>query len=201
MQCAAMSIPQLRSAPRGRATIGFVPIESMDDASSRPPPIGCSPAKAPNPAAPVDSTAARSRSTTPSAAASETPAAAYVLSPVTGRVYFGRRSPATGRSRLRPNLGHAPPRPRQSGGGRLDAAVSFLRAFPDAGLADGGSLAEDLALELGPTLRPAGREADDRVADRDLAVVRDHVEHLDQRVGLRRRVVGAQVQLAEGHLR
>jgi hypothetical protein len=32
MQWAAMSAPQLRSAPRGRATIGFVPIESIDAA-------------------------------------------------------------------------------------------------------------------------------------------------------------------------
>ena len=49
MQCAAMSAPQFRSAPRGFATIGFVPIESIDEASSRPPPIGCRPANAPKP--------------------------------------------------------------------------------------------------------------------------------------------------------
>src|SRR6266849_1090393 len=32
MQCAAMSEPQSRSRPRGRATIGFVPIESVEAA-------------------------------------------------------------------------------------------------------------------------------------------------------------------------
>ena len=76
MQCAAMSAPQLRRAPLGRATIGFVPIESIEAASSRPSPSGWRPAKAPKPLVPVDSTAARSRSTTDSAVASETPAAA-----------------------------------------------------------------------------------------------------------------------------
>ena len=76
MQCAAMSAPQFRRAPRGLATIGLVPIESIDEASSRPPPIGYRPANAPKPVAPVDSTAARSRSTIDSAVASETPAAA-----------------------------------------------------------------------------------------------------------------------------
>src|SRR5579884_3859982 len=78
MQCAAMSAPQARSSPRGRATTGFVPIESVEAASRRPSPSGWRPAKWPKPAAPVDSTAARSRSTTESAVASETPAAAYV---------------------------------------------------------------------------------------------------------------------------
>src|ERR1700747_714537 len=81
MQCAAMSAPQLRSRPRGRATIGFVPMESVDAASSRCSSSGCRAAKAPKPSAPVDSTAARSRSTTAPAVASETPAAAYVRSP------------------------------------------------------------------------------------------------------------------------
>jgi hypothetical protein len=75
MQCAAMSIPQFRSAPRPRATIGFVPIESIEAARNRSPSSGCRPAKVPNPCAPVDSTAARRRSTTAPAAASETPAA------------------------------------------------------------------------------------------------------------------------------
>src|SRR5262252_5837082 len=78
MQCAAMSAPQLRSSPRGRATIGFVPIESVEAASSRESSSGCRAAKAPNPSAPVDSTAARSRATTAPAVASETPAASYV---------------------------------------------------------------------------------------------------------------------------
>src|ERR1700756_5639426 len=78
MQCAAMSAPQLRSKPAGRATIGFVPIESVEAASSRCSSSGCRAAKAPKPSAPVDSTAARSRSTTAPAVASETPAASYV---------------------------------------------------------------------------------------------------------------------------
>jgi hypothetical protein len=69
-----MSAPQWRSAPRGLATIGFVPIESVEAASSRSPSSGWSAANAPNPVAPVDSTAARSRSTTAPAVASETPA-------------------------------------------------------------------------------------------------------------------------------
>jgi len=71
-----MSAPQLRSAPRGLATIGFVPIESVEAARKRPSPSGCRPAKAPKPVAPVDSTAARRRSTIEPAVASETPATA-----------------------------------------------------------------------------------------------------------------------------
>src|SRR5690242_16730373 len=78
MQCAAMSAPQLRRRPRGRATIGFVPMESVEAASSRCSSSGCSAAKWPKPSAPVDPTAARRRSTTASAVASETPAASYV---------------------------------------------------------------------------------------------------------------------------
>src|SRR6188472_1011550 len=78
MQCAAISAPHARSAPRGRATIGFEPIESVEATSRRRSSNGSRPANAPKPAAPVDSTAARSRSTTPSAVASETPAPAYV---------------------------------------------------------------------------------------------------------------------------
>src|SRR4051812_5623233 len=81
MQWAARSAPQLRSAPRSRATISFVPTESVDAASSRPSSIGWRPAKAPKPVAPVDSTAARSRSTRASAVASDTPAASYVFAP------------------------------------------------------------------------------------------------------------------------
>jgi hypothetical protein len=56
--------------------MSFVPTPSVDAASSRSPSSGCSPANAPKPRAPVDSTAARSRSTTEPAVASETPAAA-----------------------------------------------------------------------------------------------------------------------------
>ena len=67
------AVAQQRRA-RARA-IGFVPIESVDAASRRRSSSGWRPAKAPKPSAPVDSTAARSRSTTASAVASETPAA------------------------------------------------------------------------------------------------------------------------------
>src|SRR5436190_14500114 len=101
MQCAAMSAPQLRSAPRARATIGFVPIESIEAARKLRSSSGYSPAKAPNPVAPVDSTAPRSRSTTPSAAASDTPAPAYVLR-LTRRVYDPFRLPEELAVELRP---------------------------------------------------------------------------------------------------
>ncbi len=58
-----------------------MPTESVEAASNRRSSSGCSPANAPNPTAPVDSTAARSRSTTASALSMETPAAAYVCFP------------------------------------------------------------------------------------------------------------------------
>ena len=90
MQCAARSAPQARSAPRSRATIELRPDESVEAASSRRSSSGWSPAKAPKPVAPVDSTAARSRSTMPSAVASETPAAAYVRSSLTASSLRGR---------------------------------------------------------------------------------------------------------------
>ena len=67
--------PACRHPPRCRARTP-VPTESVDAASSCSPSSGYSPAKAPNPVAPVDSTAARRRSTTVSAFAIETPAAA-----------------------------------------------------------------------------------------------------------------------------
>jgi hypothetical protein len=76
MQWAARSAPQSRSRPRARARISFVPTPSVDAASRRSSSSGCSPAKAPKLVAPVDSTAARRRSTTETAVASETPAAA-----------------------------------------------------------------------------------------------------------------------------
>src|SRR5262245_17534076 len=81
MQCAARSAPQLASAPRSRATISFVPTESVEAASRRRSSMGWRPAKAPKPAAPVDSTAARRRSTRAVAVSSETPAEAYVFVP------------------------------------------------------------------------------------------------------------------------
>src|SRR6185503_12022081 len=94
MECAARSAPQARSAPRSRARMSFVPTESVEAARYVSPSSGYSPANAPNPRAPVDSTAARRRSTTASAFAIETPAASYVCSPPTGRAY----SPADGRA-------------------------------------------------------------------------------------------------------
>src|SRR3954452_778677 len=85
MQCAARSIPAQRSLPARRESMSFEPTPSVDAARKRRSSSGKSPAKWPKPFAPVDSTAARSRSTTESAVAKETPAAAYVrLSPVKG---------------------------------------------------------------------------------------------------------------------
>src|SRR5829696_3505640 len=107
MQCAAMSAPHARRAPRRRATIGFVPIESVDAASRRPSSSGCKPAKAPKPRAPVDSAALRSRSTIPSAVASETPAAAYVRSSLTIALYEVDRSGEQFAVQLRAALGTA----------------------------------------------------------------------------------------------
>ena len=66
----------VRSAPRARASTSFVPTESVVAASSRVSSRGCRPANAPNPVAPVDSTAARKRSTIAPAFSSETPAPA-----------------------------------------------------------------------------------------------------------------------------
>jgi hypothetical protein len=53
-----------------------VPTPSVEAARKRPSPSGWRPANAPNPCAPVDSTAARNRSTTETAVARETPEAA-----------------------------------------------------------------------------------------------------------------------------
>ncbi len=75
MQWAAMSAPQLRRRPRARATIGFVPIESIEAARQPSLVERVEPGEGAEAVAPVDSTAARSRSTTASAVASETPAA------------------------------------------------------------------------------------------------------------------------------
>src|SRR2546421_12237169 len=79
MQWAARSIPAQRSLPVRRASISFGPTLSIDAARSRRPSSGYSPANAPKPSVPVDSAAARRRSTIDSAVASETPAASYVL--------------------------------------------------------------------------------------------------------------------------
>src|SRR5438105_2446047 len=79
MQWAARSIPPQRSFPARRCSMSFEPTPSVEAASRRRSSSGYRPAKAPNPCAPVDSTAARSRSTTASAFPSETPAASYVL--------------------------------------------------------------------------------------------------------------------------
>src|SRR6185437_8744480 len=83
MQCAARSIPAQRSLPARLESISLEPTPSVEAARRRRSSSGKRPAKWPKPWAPVDSTAARRRSTTESAVASETPAAAYVrLSPV-----------------------------------------------------------------------------------------------------------------------
>src|SRR4051812_22004432 len=83
MQCAARSIPAQRSFPARLESISLEPTPSVEAARKRRSSRGNKPAKWPKPSAPVDSTAARRRSTTESAVASETPAAAYVrLSPV-----------------------------------------------------------------------------------------------------------------------
>ena len=82
MQCAARSAPVSRSRPARRARISFVPTPSVDAASRRRSSSAYSPAKPPTAASTravrVESTAARSRSTTASAFAIETPASAYV---------------------------------------------------------------------------------------------------------------------------
>src|SRR5579864_3176698 len=80
MQCAARSIPPQRSVPARRWSMSFEPTLSVEAARSRRSSSGKRPAKRPKPVAPVDSTAARRRSTTASAVASETPAASYVRS-------------------------------------------------------------------------------------------------------------------------
>src|SRR5688572_9461778 len=183
MQCAAMSAPQARSAPRLRATTGFVPIESVEAASSRRSSRGWSPAKAPKPRAPVDSTAVRRRSTIPSAVASETPAAAYVRSSLTRRVYdlLRRASPTGTRSGTRP--GSPGTVPRDSGHAK---ASSEKPEMSDQGL----------GVQLRAPLRPAGEEADDRVAHLDARPVALLLEQLRQRRRLRLGLVREQVQLA-----
>ena len=107
MQCAARSAPQSRSAPRCRASISFVPTPSVEAASSRPSSSGWSPAKAPNPVAPVDSTAARSRSTIAVGVASETPAGrvAVRLRAQAVRVYEAARRERVRRTARRASSG------------------------------------------------------------------------------------------------
>src|SRR5947199_9516637 len=137
MQCAARSRPASRSRPRSRCRISFVPTPSVDAARKRPSGSSCRPANAPKPRAPVESTAARRRSTTASALASETPAASYVF-PNSRQVYEFGQSPLPDRSRsLTP------------------------------GQAPGPVLEEQLAVQLRPALRAAGQEADRRLADLD----------------------------------
>src|SRR5918995_2209470 len=150
MQCAAMSAPQARRAPRCRATIGFVPIESVDAASSRRSSSGCSAANAPSPLALVDSTAACSRPAIPSAVASETPAAAYVRLSLTAPLY------------------------------EVDRASG-----------------QQLAVQLRPSLRAAGDEADDGVADHHAGAVALGVEQLREHARLRLGIVGEQLQLGQ----
>src|SRR5438105_4881884 len=72
-------MPVQRSRPARRARTSFEPTPSVEATRRRRSSSRYRPAKVPNPCAPVDSTAARSRSTTASAFPSETPAASYVL--------------------------------------------------------------------------------------------------------------------------
>ncbi len=85
-----------RAARPARARIGFVPTPSVEPragAGRRAEEPGEGERAEPSRARPVDSTAARSRSTTASAVASETPAAAYVRSSLTLALYeVGRRT-------------------------------------------------------------------------------------------------------------
>src|SRR5437762_877210 len=143
MQCAARSMPPQRSFPARRSSMSFEPTLSVEAASSCPSFSGKSPAKRPKPVAPVDSTAARRRSTTAFAVSSETPAASYV------RASFVKKS-SLGRSQ------------------------------------DGQAIAldEHLRFQLGPPLRAAGREADERLADLDLRADPLAVEQLRDRLRL-----------------
>src|SRR5512142_1425684 len=106
MQCAARSAPQARRAPRCFPRISFVPTPSVEAATKRPSPSAWSAANCPKPVAPVDSTAARRRSTTASAVASETPASSYVpplsLTKPSLRVALGEQLAEELRPALRP---------------------------------------------------------------------------------------------------
>src|SRR3954452_18832428 len=170
MQCAAMSAPQLRSAPRGRATIGFVPIESREAASRRPSPSGCRLAKAPKPVAPVDSTAVRRRSTTAAADVSETPASAYVLR-LTARVYEAWRSGGFGETEL------------------CRRRAPFRQTL----------LREQLAVKLRPSRRAFADEADEGLADLDAVIVHDGVEQVRERRRLPTGILGFQPQPGKAH--
>src|SRR5690348_509897 len=152
MQCAARSMPPQRSFPARRSSMSFEPTLSVEAASSCPSFSGKSPAKRPKPVAPVDSTAARRRSTTAFAVSSETPAASYV------RASFAKK-PSLGRSQ--------------------------------------DVLDEHLRFQLGPPLRAAGREADERLADLDLRADPLAVEQLRDRLRLPLGVVRLQVELGE----
>src|SRR5262249_44235052 len=118
------------------------PTESVEAARKRSPSSGWSPANAPNPIAPVDSTAARSRSTTSSAFAIETPAASYVRSPAsTARAYNhgrergvrpdgldGRAAPARADRSHRGRVRRSGPDARASRSARARLARRALRA-------------------------------------------------------------------------
>src|SRR5262245_15800366 len=125
MQCAARSIPPQRSFPARRWSISLEPTPSVVAASSLWSSSGNSPAKWPKPEAPVASTAARRRSTTASAVASETPADSYVRP-------FSPKRPS-----LRPDSDL--PQPRSVGVGVLDddvrdrLRIDLLEVAPLAG--------------------------------------------------------------------
>src|SRR5579864_4026499 len=104
MQWAARSMPPQRNVPARRCSISFEPTLSVEAARKRRSSSGKRPAKRPKPVAPVDSTAARSRSTTASAVASETPAASYVRASFAKESSLGRISDEHFGFELRPPL-------------------------------------------------------------------------------------------------
>jgi hypothetical protein len=131
MQCAARSMPAQRRRPARLDSVNFEPTLSVEAASRRRSSSGCSPAKPPKSVAPVDSTAARSRSTIDSAVASETPAPSYVfaLPPKRDGVYGpGRALPQGDLQSCLPAASRAT-RPAIGPEGTEEAA----KTFPDTG--------------------------------------------------------------------
>src|SRR3954451_11594944 len=158
MQWAARSRPQWRRRPRSRARISFVPTESVEAASSRRSSSGESPANAPNPSPPGNSTAARSRSTTASAVPRETPAAAYVPPATTASV---RRGAAGTRS----DRGRAAAEPLAV---QLGPSLRAARDEADDGLPDRDPAVEDVEAERVPQRRRL-----------QLGLVRPHLQLLE----------------------
>src|SRR3954452_16435095 len=182
MQCAARSIPAQRSLPARGESMSFEPTPSVDAARKRRSSSGKRPAKGPKPFAPVDSTAARRRSTTESAVAKETPAAAYVrLSSVKGLSLRGGDDEVG--DRLGIDLLEVAGLAREVGSrGRFR-----IRATSE----------KELCMQLRPPLRPARHEAHERLADLDVGADALAAEDVREGLRLRVRVVGLQVQLGQ----